>query len=142
LPWVEMTRFRSTEVESVSILDMLGNKSNPQDVRKLAQIFAPSEENLLESSNNEFKKPFSAKNLCQLELYLKRRVESSIPDSFENYVRRSPMQQAKNEEPCQFCQIYDENSEKMSRVQETMPVFASVVRFNSEHIAILFSDRR
>lgn len=133
IAWTDLTHFRFVEVESVSILDMLGKKSKQSDVSKIASLF--NNQDL-----TEFKKPYSAKYMCQLELHLKRRIGKPV-DAFKDFVRKSPSKLSNEKEPCAFCQIYDENSEKMKTVLDTIPVYASVVRFNSEHIAYLFSER-
>ena len=36
---------------------------------------------------------------------------------------------------------YDENSERMSHIMDMIPVYVSDVRFDSEHVAYLFTDR-
>lgn len=135
IAWVDMTHFRFAEVESVGIMDMLGKKSKQSDVKKIAAMFESTDMTV-----SEFKKPYSAKYMCNLELFIKRRIGKPV-DAFKDFVRKTPAQLAKEKDPCQFCQIYDENSEKMSKVMDTMPVYVSVVRFNSEHIAYLFTER-
>jgi len=135
--FVQLTRFHSTEVESVSIMDMLGKKSKTIDVKKLESIF----EKYDTTGMNLIKKASNTKSISQLELYLKRNNESSMVDQFKDYVRKTPTQLTDESEPCEFCHIYDENTRKMSMVNDTTSVYASVSRFNSEHIAILFNSR-
>jgi len=133
--WFEMTHFRFVEVESVAFLDMLGKKSKQSDVAKIQSLYESQD-----ISASEFKKPYSNKFMCQMELVMKRRIGNPI-DAFKDFVRKTPAQIAKEKDPCQFCQIYDENSERMSHIMDMIPVYVSAVRFNSEHVAYLFTDR-
>lgn len=143
MPWVDYTGFRSTDVEGASIMDVISKKSNAAHLSKLADSFDPVD--LVTES--DFKKPFNAKKMSQLELYLKYR-SGPLLDSYKGFTRKPSdnqktlyQQDDDENEECPFCQIYDENAARMVSVVESKPVHASVVRFNSDQIAILFSDR-
>ena len=79
-----MTHFRFVEVESVAFLDMLGKKSKQSDVDKIQWLYESQDILAI-----EFKKPYSNKFMCHMELVLKRYIGNPI-DAFKVFVRKTP----------------------------------------------------